>query len=89
MGFLVWALAAFIGYRTDRLSWQPLGFIPFFAVLATAAATIIKQPARERLGDDVSLYWQPAVFAANAAIAAALIAAFYLIGFGIGRWRRR
>jgi hypothetical protein len=88
MGLLIWALAAFIGYRTDRLRWQAAGYIAFFAILSTTASTILKQPARERLGDDVSFYWQPQIFAANVAIVAALIGTFYLIGYGIGRWRR-
>lgn len=88
LGLLFIIIAGVIGARTEKLGWKPFAGIAVFIVMLIPIQIALKSSAIERLGETTSGYWEPSALIGNWAVNFAIYSVSFLIGFGIGKWRR-
>ena len=89
LGIIVVGLLAAFGFKSERLSWRPFALIVVLSVIGVALKTSTMISNRTVLGEDASYLRDPLTFALNVAGTMAMYSAVYLVGFGVGKWRRR
>lgn len=89
MPFLIVALLVYGGVSVDRLRPQHFASLFGFALVASLFSTAMRVSARNQLGEDGSILWQPQVFALGLAFTFALYCGAFCLGRAIGHWRKR
>lgn len=89
MPLIVMLIIGYFGAKALTLRWPPFAVLAALTVPAVALKIVTTAPALERMGESTEELYDPVNIASTCVVQWVLWSVVYLIGFAIGKWRRR